>query len=44
MAEADTRVKITLEPHVNSFVLPMIKSPLKEFVDGLIDKLESFSF
>ena len=44
VAEDDTRVKITIEPHVNRFVLPMIKSPLKEFVDGLIDKLESFRF
>jgi hypothetical protein len=40
----NTMVKITIEPHVNSFVLPLIRSPLKEFADGLIDKIESFSF
>ena len=44
VAEDDTRVKITIEPHVNQMLLPMIKSPLKQFVDGLVDKLESFQF
>ena len=43
-AENDTRAKITVEPKVNMMLLPMIKGPLKQFVDGLIDKLESFSF
>ena len=40
----DTRVKITIEPHVNKMLLPMIKSPLKLFVNGLIDKIEGFDF
>jgi carbon monoxide dehydrogenase subunit G len=44
VADGDTRVKITIEPHVSMMVMPMIKSPLKEFADGLIDKLESFEF
>jgi hypothetical protein len=44
VAEKDTRVKITIEPHVNAMLLPMIKSPLKKFADGLVDKIEAFSF
>ena len=44
VAENDTRIKITVEPHVNKILLPMIKSPLKLFVNGLIDKMEAFSF
>ena len=42
--ENDTRAKITIEPQVNMMLLPMIKGPLKSFVDGLIEKLESFDF
>ncbi|MCK5136035.1 MAG: hypothetical protein KAR19_09640 [Bacteroidales bacterium] len=44
MNEHDTRVKITIEPHVNKMLLPMIKAPLKKFVDGLINKIETFNF
>lgn len=44
VAENDTRVKITIEPLVNKMLLPMIKSPLKKFVDGLVDKIETFVF
>ena len=40
----DTRIKITIEPLVNKMLLPMIKGPLKKLADGLIDKMESFSF
>ena len=43
-SENDTRVKITIEPHVNKMLLPMIKSPLKLFVNGLINKIEGFDF
>jgi hypothetical protein len=42
--QADTRVKITVEPQVNRMLLPMIKGPLKKFADGLIDKIEAFDF
>jgi len=42
--EQDTRVKVTIEPHVNQLILPMIKSPLKQFVDGLVDQIETFDF
>jgi hypothetical protein len=44
VAEKDTRIKITIEPQVNKMILPMIKIPLKKFVDGLIDKMEGFDF
>ena len=43
-SDTDTRIKVTVEPHVNQMLLPMIKLPLKKFVDGLVDKLESFTF
>ena len=44
VAENDTRIKITVEPHVNKMLLPMLKAPLKLFVNGLIDKMEGYSF
>lgn len=44
VAEGDTRIKITVEPHVNQLLMPMIKGPLKLFVNGLIDKIEGFDF
>lgn len=44
VAENDTRLKVTVEPHVSKMLLPMIKAPLKLFVNGLIDKMEGFSF
>lgn len=40
----DTRIKITIEPHVNMMLMPMVKGPLKKLADGLIDKIESFDF
>lgn len=44
MGEKDTRVRITIEPQVNKMLIPMIKGPLKMFVDGLVTKIESFEF
>lgn len=44
MNENDTRIKITIEPHVNQMLLPVIKSPLKQFVDGIVDQIETFDF
>lgn len=44
MGEKDTRIKITIEPQVNKMILPMIKGPLKQFVNGLVNKIESFDF
>jgi hypothetical protein len=44
VATNDTRIKITIEPHVNMMLMPMVKGPLKKLADGLIDKMESFDF
>ena len=44
MAADDTRIKITIEPHVNMMLMPMVKGPLKKLADGLIDKMESYDF
>jgi hypothetical protein len=44
VSEADTRIRITVEPHVNQLLIPMIKGPLRLFVNGLIDKMEKFDF
>jgi carbon monoxide dehydrogenase subunit G len=37
-----TFIKITIEPDVNIAILTMVKTPLKQFVDGLIDRVEEF--
>jgi hypothetical protein len=44
VGENDSRVKITIEPQVSKILLPMVRAPLQKFVDGLIDRLETFSF
>jgi len=44
VADDDTRVKVTIEPLVNKMMLPMLKLPLKKLADGIIDKVEGFSF
>jgi hypothetical protein len=44
VSPGDTRIKITIEPHVSQMLVPVIKGPLKMFVNGLIDKMEQFDF
>ena len=44
VAEKDTRIKVTIEPLINQVLKAMVKSPLKEFVDSLIDEIEKFNF
>ncbi len=44
VSEEDTRVKVTIEPLVNKMLLPMLKLPLKKLANGIIDKIEAFSF
>jgi hypothetical protein len=44
VAPEDTRIKITIEPHVNMMLMPMVKGPLKKLADGLIDRMESYDF
>jgi len=42
--EKDTKVKITVDPQVNAMLMGMVKKPLKDFSDALIDRLEKLSF
>ena len=42
--EKDTRIKITIEPNLNPMMAAMVKSPLKKFVDSLVEQMENFSF
>ena len=44
VTENDTRVKVTIEPLVNKMLLPMLKLPLKKLADGIIHKIEDFTF
>ena len=40
----DSRIKITLEPEISKMLIPMVKGPLKQFVDSLVDKMETFNY
>ncbi len=40
-AENECRIKITIEPHVNAFMLSVVKKPLKQFVDSLVEAIEN---
>lgn len=42
--ENDTRIKVTIEPLINQILMTMVKTPLKEFVNSLIDEIEKFEF
>ncbi|MEZ5072075.1 MAG: hypothetical protein R2751_14245 [Bacteroidales bacterium] len=44
VADADTRVKVTIEPQVSKMMLPMLKGPLKQFVDLLVSQIEGYDF
>jgi carbon monoxide dehydrogenase subunit G len=44
VGEKDTRVKITVRAEINSMLAPVIKGPLKNFADSLIDKMVEFDF
>lgn len=44
LAQDDTRIRITMEPLINQFLLSMVKSPLKKFADSLIEEIENFKF
>ncbi len=41
---ADSRIKITIEPEINKMLIPMVKGPLKQFVDSLAEKMEKFNY
>jgi hypothetical protein len=40
----DSRIKITIEPDISKMLIPMVKGPLKKFVDSLVDKMENFNY
>lgn len=40
----DSRMKITIEPKVNTLMMGMVKKPLKSFVDSLIEQAEKISY
>jgi carbon monoxide dehydrogenase subunit G len=40
----DTRIKITVKADVNAMMAPMVKKPLKQFVDTLVDQAEGLKF
>lgn len=42
--ENDTRIRITVDPQVNMMMMTMVKKPLKNFVDMLIDRAETMEF
>ena len=44
ISEKDTRIKITIEPRVNKMLLPMIKGPLQKLANGIVDRMETFSY
>jgi carbon monoxide dehydrogenase subunit G len=40
----NSAVKVTVEPEVNQMMMMMVKKPLKNFADKLIDQMEQFPF
>jgi len=44
LAEVNTRIKITLDVNINAMMLPMVKKPLQEFIDTLVEQLENIPF
>lgn len=44
LARGDSRMKITIDPKISPMMLPMVKKPLKTFVDTLIDQAEKISY
>lgn len=41
VSDIDTRVKVTLKAELNAMLKMMAKKPLTQFVDSLVDRLES---
>ncbi len=44
IADYDTRVKITVEPEVNKIMMGMVKKPLQNLVNTIVDHLEQIPF
>jgi hypothetical protein len=44
VAMDDTRIKITTEVKLNPMMAAMVKKPLKQFVDTLVEQAEKLNF
>ncbi len=44
LAPADSRIKITTEVQINPMMAAMVKKPLKNFVDTLVEQAEKLDF
>jgi len=44
IAADESRIKLTIEPQLSKVMLSMAKTPLKNFIDSLVDEIEKFEF
>jgi carbon monoxide dehydrogenase subunit G len=44
LSKGDSRMKITMEVAINPMMAGMVKKPIKDFVDTLIDQAENISY
>ena len=44
IAESDSRIKLTMEVELNQMMQMMVKKPLQEFLNKVIDQLEKVNF
>lgn len=44
LSENQTAVKITIEPEISVIMMGMVKKPLKDFVDMLVDQMSTLKF
>jgi carbon monoxide dehydrogenase subunit G len=44
IAEDDTRIKISLDAALNPFIQAFAKKPLQDFLNMLVDRMETFTF
>ena len=42
--EKDTRIRITIDVDIGPLMLPMVKKPLQEFIDTLVDRMEEIPY
>jgi predicted DNA-binding ribbon-helix-helix protein len=44
IAENDTRIKLTIQAHINPMFQVVVKKPLKNFLDTLVEHIEKINF
>ena len=44
LAQSDSRIKLTMEVDLNPMMQMMVKKPLQEFLDKVVDQLETINF